>query len=63
MPSQTLVLPLQRPSRKAGQVREELPEAGKQTEEHEKREEEMERLLASSNVRISSKVALSHTLF
>ena len=52
LPSQTLVLPLQLPSRKARQVREELAEAGKQIEEHKKREEEMERLLASSNVRM-----------
>ena len=49
---QTLVLPLQLPSRKARQVREELAEAGKQIEEHKKREEEIERLLASSNVRM-----------
>ena len=34
LPSQTLVLPLQLPSRKARQVREELAEAGKQIEEH-----------------------------
>ena len=40
------------PSRKARQVREELAESGKQIEEHKKREEEMERLLASSNVRM-----------
>ena len=52
LPSQTLVLPLQLPSRKARQVREELAEAGKQIEEHKKREEEMERLLASSIVRM-----------
>ena len=36
LPSQTLVLPLQLPSRKARQVREELAEAGKQIEEHKK---------------------------
>ena len=52
LPSQTLVLPLQLPSRKARQVREELAEAGKQIEEHKKREEEMERLLVSWNVRM-----------
>ena len=51
LPSQMLVLPLQLPSRKS-EVREELTEAGKQIEEHKKREEEMERLLASSNVRM-----------
>ena len=47
-----LVLPLQLLSRKARLVREELAEARKQIEEHKKREEEMERLLASSNVRM-----------
>ena len=57
LPSQTLVLPLQLPSRKARQVREELADAGnqieeQQIEEHKKREEEMERQLASSNVRM-----------
>ena len=53
LPSQTLVLPpRQLPSRKARQVREELAEAGKQIEEQQKGEEEMERLLASSNVRM-----------
>ena len=50
LPSQTLVLPLQLPSRKARQVRQKLAEAGKQIEEHKKREEEIERLPASSNV-------------
>ena len=53
LPTQTLVLPpRQLPSRKARQVREELAEAGEQIEEHKKREEEMERLLASSNVKM-----------
>ena len=46
------MLPLQLPSRKVRQVREELAEAGKQIEQHKKREEEMQRLLAHSNVRM-----------
>ena len=62
LPSQTLVLPLQLPSRKVRQVREELAEAGKQIEEHEKREEEMERLIASSNVRMPAQKLRSRTL-
>ena len=62
LPLQTLVLPLQLPSRKARQVREELAEAGKQIEEHQKRDEEMERLLASSNVRMPAQKLRSRTL-
>ena len=69
MPSQTLVLPLQLPSRKARQVREELAEAGKQieeqqieAEEHKKREEEMERQLASSYVRMPAQKLRSRIL-
>ena len=62
LPSQTLVLPLQLPSRKARQVREELAEAGKQIEEHKQREEEMERLLASSNVRMPAQKLRSRIL-
>ena len=67
LPSQTLVLPLQLPSRKARQVREELAEAGKhieeqQIEEHKKREEEMERQLASSNVRMPAQKLRSRIL-
>ena len=62
MPSQTLVLPLQLASRKARQVSEELAEAGKQIEEHKKREEEMERLLASSNVRMPAQKLSSRML-
>ena len=62
LPSQTLVLPLQLPSRKARQVREELAEAGKQIEEHKKREEEMERLLASANVRMPAQKLRSRIL-
>ena len=63
-----LVLPLQLPSRKARQVREELAEAGKQIEEHKKRgeemerEEEMERQLASSNVRMPAQKLRSRIL-
>ena len=56
------MLPLQLPSRKARQVREELAETGKQIEKHKKREEEMERLLASSNVRMSAQKLRSRTL-
>ena len=62
MPSQTLVLPLQLPSRKARQVRKELAEAGKQIEEHKKCEEEMERQLASSNVRMPAQKLRSRIL-
>ena len=62
MPSQTLVLPLQLPSRKVRQVREELAEAGKQIEEHKQREEEMERLLAPSNVRMPAQKMRSRIL-
>ena len=67
LPSQTLVLPLQLPSRKARQVREELAEAGKQIEEqqieeHKKREEETERLLASSTVRLAAQELRSRIL-
>ena len=50
--SQTQVLPQQLPNRKARQVREVLAETGKEIEEHNKRKEEMERQLASSNVRM-----------
>ena len=56
------MLPLQLPSRKVRQVREELAEAGKQIEEHKKREEEMERLLAHSNVRMPAQKLRSRTL-
>ena len=62
LPSQTLVLPLQLSSQKARQVRDELAEAGKQIEEHKKREEEMERLLASSNVRMPAQKLRSRLL-
>ena len=62
LPSQTLVLPLQLPSQKVRQVREELAEAGKPIEEHKKREEEMERLLAPSNVRMPAQKLRSRTL-
>ena len=69
MPSQTLALPLQLPSRnsKARQVREELAEAGKQIEEqqieeHKKREEEIEHLLASSDVRMPAQKLRSRIL-
>ena len=63
LPSQTLVLPpRQLPSRKARQVCEELAEAGKQIEEHKKRKEEMERLLASSNVRMPAQKLRSRIL-
>ena len=61
LPSQTLVLPLQLPSRKVRQLRDELAEAGKQIEEH-KNEEEMEHLLASSNVRMTAQELRSHIL-
>ena len=44
------------------EVREELAEAGKQIEEHKKREEEMERLLASSNVRMPAQKLRSRML-
>ena len=44
------------------EVREELAEAGKQIEEHKKREEEMERLLASSNVRMPAQQLRSRIL-
>ena len=44
------------------EVREELAEAGKQIEEHKKREEEMERLLASSNVRMPAQKLRSRIL-
>ena len=44
------------------EVREELAEAGKQIEEHKKREEEMERLLASSNVRMPAQKMRSRIL-
>ena len=53
---------MQLPSRKARQIREELAEAGKQIEEHKKREEEMDRLLASSNVRMPAQKLRSRTL-
>ena len=44
------------------EVREELAEAGKQIEEHKKREEEMESLLASSNVRMPAQKLRSRIL-
>ena len=56
------MLPLQLPNQKARQVREGLAEAGKQIEEHKKREEEMERLLASSNVRMPAQKLRSRIL-
>ena len=56
------MLPLQLPSRKARQVREELAEAGKEIEEHKKREEEKERLLASSIVRMPAQKLRSSIL-
>ena len=61
------MLPLQLPSRTARQVREELAEAGKQMEEqqieeHKKREEEIERLLASSDVRMPAQNLRSRIL-
>ena len=62
LPSQMLVLPLQLPRRKARQIRVELAEVGKQIEEHKKREEEMERLLASSNVRMPAQKLRSRIL-
>ena len=62
----TLVLPLQLPSRKARQVREELAESGKQLEEHKKREGGggggVERLLASSNARMPAQKLRSRIL-
>ena len=46
-----------------GETSEELAEAGKQIEEHKKREEEMERLLASSNVGMpAQKLCLAYSL-
>ena len=56
------MLPLQLPGRKARQVCEELAEAEKQIEEHKKCEEEMERLLASSNVRMPAQKLRSRIL-
>ena len=50
------------PAAVQSEVREELAEAGKQIEEHKKREEEMERLLASSNVRMPAQKLRSRIL-